>query len=124
MAGSIKYFVYTDDRGNDYGIRLDESNTEAVNGDAQDYTPSTNLTAGVPRNIKVRRAFYASSDRKRVISCVPLSPAILTGIVNGNIGTIPDPITSGQTLTLIRVEGERRTFPFAFDTGLDDGDAT
>jgi hypothetical protein len=124
MAGSIKWFVYTDDSGTDYGIKLDESNTEAVNGGVQDFLPGAGLTAGVPRNIKVRRVYYANTDRTRVISCVALTQTIYAGIVSGNIGTIPDPITSGETLALIRLEGERRVLPFGQDTGLNDGDAS
>jgi hypothetical protein len=122
MAGSIKWFVYTDDSGQDYGIKLDESNTEAVNGGIQDFLPGAGLTAGVPRNIKVRRAYYANLDRTRVISCVALTQTIYAGVVAGNVASIPDPISSGETLNLIRLEGERRTLPFGQDTGIDDGD--
>lgn len=124
MAGSIKWFVYTDDGGNNYAIKLDESNTEAVNGSAQDFLPDATLTAGVPRNIKPRFVTYANIDRTRNIRCVPLTQTIYAGILNGNIPTIPDPITVGESLSLIRLDGEKRTLPFGQDTGLDDGDNT
>lgn len=123
MAGSLKWFVYTDDAGENYAIKLDESNTESVNGEIQDFLPDATITAGVPVNVKVRRVYYANAARTRVISCVPLNPNIYAGIVNGNILTIPDPIDAG-TLSLIRLEGERRTLPYGQDTGLTDGDAS
>lgn len=123
MAGSIKWFVYTDDRGNDYAIKLDESNTEAVNGSNQDYIPSLAITAGVPSNIKVRRVYYANLLRTRTISCVCLTQAVYAGVLNGNIASISDPIDDGN-LFFIRADGERRTIPYGQDTGLDDGDAT
>lgn len=123
MAGSLKWFIYTDDAGENYAIKLDESNTEAVNGELQDFLPDATITAGVPVNVKTRRVYYANAARTRVISCVPLTPTIYSGIVNGNILTIPDPIDAG-TLSLIRLEGERRVLPYGQDTGLTDGDAT
>lgn len=124
MAGSIKWFVYTNDGGEEFAVKLDESNTEAVNGDTQDYTPTTGITIGVPRNIKLREVFYSDDQRKRTIRCVPLTLDAYSGILNGNIPSIPDPITPGFTLFLIRANGERRVFPFGADTGLDDGDVT
>lgn len=124
MAGSIKWFVYTDDAGEESAIKLDESNTEAVNGAADDYLPTSGITIGVPRNIKPREVFYSDDQRKRTLRCVPLTVDAYTGILSGNIPSIPDPITPGFTLFLIRANGERRTVPFGTDTGLDDGDVT
>jgi hypothetical protein len=123
MAGSIKWFVYTDDAGVDYAIKLDESNTEAVNGATQDFIPSLALSAGVPRNIKPRRVYYANLARTRTISCVALTATIYNGVVGGSLPTIPDPIGTGD-LNLIRADGERRSIPFGQDTGLTDGDDT
>lgn len=125
MAGSIKAFVYTDDAGEDWGIRLDESNTEAVNGGVQDLPSTGTATQSVPRNIKVREIFYSSPDRNRVIRCVALTQEIYQAVVDGTAAqTIPDPITSGNTLQLLRANGERRRILFGFDTGLTDGDDT
>lgn len=122
MAGSIKWFLYTDDNGDEFAVKLDESNTEAVNGEAGDYTPSSTTTAGVPRNIKLREVFYSDPQRLRTIRCVPLTLANYQGVLNGNIPTITDPITPGFTLALVRANGERRTIPFAQDTGIIDDD--
>lgn len=126
MAGSIKWFIYTDDTATDYAIKLDESNTEAVNGGTQDYTDANTISAALPRNIRPRRLYYSNAARTRIISCVALTPTIYSGVVNGgNATTIADPIAGGTaTLSLIRAEGERRSIPFPVDTGLDDGDAT
>jgi hypothetical protein len=124
MAGSIKWFTYQDDAGENSAIRLDESNTEAVNGTNQDFVPNQDLTVGVPRNIRVREVFYANAARTRTIRAVPLTLAIYAAILTGSTPTIPDPINIGETLVLIRANGERRTLPFAEDTGIDDGDDT
>jgi hypothetical protein len=124
MAGSIKWFIYEDDAGSQAAIKLDESNTEAVNGTNSDFIPSVDLTVGVPRNIKVREVFYANTDRSRVIRCVPLNQTVYNGVVGGDVPTIPDPLSPGVTLFLIRANGERRTLPFAQDTGITDEDAT
>lgn len=125
MAGSIKWFLYTDDTAVQSAIRLDESNTEAVNGDEGDYVQGSTTTAALPRNIKPREAFYTNSTRTRTIRCVALTPAIYQSILNGNVPTIPDPIDStADPLSLIRTNGERRTLPTPLDTGLTDGDDT
>lgn len=124
MAGSLKWFIYEDDAGETSAIKLDESNTEAVNGTNSDFLPSTNITVGVPKNISVREVFYSDPLRKRTIRCVPLNRTVYEGILNGDVPTIADPITLGVTLTLIRANGERRSIPFGLDTGLDDGDDT
>jgi hypothetical protein len=123
MAGSIKWFVYTDDSDNQYALKLDESNTEAINGADGDYTPTSSTQVGLPRNLKPREAFYSNAARTRTIRCIPLSSGAYVGLVNGNIATIPDPIQPGEpALSLVRLNGERRTIPFAADSGLTDGD--
>jgi hypothetical protein len=126
MAGSIKAFVYTDDTGNDFAIKLDESNTEAVNGGTQDFVDGLNLVNGLPRNVKPREVFYTNTARTRTIRCVPLTLTIYNAIVSGTSAqTIADPIAGGSaTLGLIRANGERRKLFQPADSGLDDGDAT
>lgn len=125
MAGSIKWFVYTTDAGDDYAIRLDESNTEAVNGQNQDFVSGLALKDAVPRNIKPREIFYTNAARTRTIRCVALTQTIYNGAIAGGVGTIPDPIAGGNaTLGLIRANGEKLRLPVPFDTGLDDGDAS
>jgi hypothetical protein len=123
MAGSKKWFVYTSDTGTDFALNLDESNTESVNGSAQDYVDGLAITNAVPRNIKVREIFYSNVARTRTIRCVGLTQAVYNGVISGGVPTISDPL-SGATLSLVRANGERRRIPFAFDSGLNDGDAT
>jgi hypothetical protein len=124
MAGSIKWFVYEDDSGVQFAIKLDESNTEAVNGNSGDYLPNSTIPAGVPRNVRVREVFYSDPTRTRTIRCVPLNLSNYQNVLGGDIPTIPDPITPGFTLTLVRANGEKRTIPFAQDTGIIDEDDT
>lgn len=125
MAGSIKWFVYTTDGGKDYGIRLDESNTEAVNGNTQDYVVGLALTDALPRNIKPRYVEYSNTTRTRVIRCVCLTQTIYNAIAadTPSVGSIPDPIDTGN-LGLLAAIGERRRLPVPYDTGLTDGDDT
>jgi len=124
MAGSRKYFVYTTDDGTDFAANLDESNTEAVNGGTQDYADGVTVKYTLPGNISPRAAVYRNAAGTRTIRCVCLTQAIYSGVLAG-ASTIPDPITSGQTLTLVRLEPERfKLVPIASDSGLNDGDAT
>ena len=123
MAGSKKWFVYTTDFGSDFAILLDESNTEAVNAGTQDFPDDGPLVDALPRNIRPRRAVYANAAGTRVISCVCLTQAIYTGVVD-NASSITDPIAGTGSLSLIRLEPEKRRLPRGQDTGLTDGDAT
>lgn len=124
MAGSRKWFVYTADNGTDFGIQLDESNTEAVNGGTQDYADGVSIPFALPRNIKPRRVFYTNATRTRTISCVALTPTIYAGLIDGGVPTITDPIAGTGTLGFVRAKGEEITLPIPLDTGLTDGDAT
>jgi hypothetical protein len=124
MAGSLKWFVYTTDDLTDFAIKLDESNTEAVNGANQDYVAGTGFRYSIPRNLKPRRAVYGSADGTRTISVVCLTQATYTGVPTA-VTSISDPLTPANTLGLIRIVPERISpLPFAGDTGLIDGDAT
>jgi hypothetical protein len=119
MAGSKKGFIYTTDKGKDYGIVLDESNTKAVNGGTNTLGDAATATEGVPRNITPRYLTYASADGKRVIKVTALTPTIYQGAFD-NIKQIDDPITSGQKLTLLRGMPERVKIIRGVDTGLTD----
>lgn len=124
MAGSIKWFVYTTDDGTDFAVEQDESNTEAVNGATQDYVAGTAFKYAVPKNLRLRTAYYQSADGKRSIKCVALTQTIYNGIP-ANVTSISDPIEPTKTLFLKRIRPEVISpLPFANDTGLDDGDAT
>lgn len=124
MAGSLKWHVYTDDVGETWGLFLDESNTEAVNGESSDYA-SGNLPNALPRNVKPREVFYTNAERTRTIRVVVMTQTVYNGVIQGGVPTIPDPIAGGTaTLGLIRGNGERRRLPVPLDTGLTDGDAS
>lgn len=123
MAGSKKWFIYTNDRGEDFALLADESNTEAINGATQDYIAGTTVINALPRNIKPRAGVYCNADKTRCITCYALTQTIFNGLIT-NSQTITDPI-GGGTLTLSRLEPERiRLLPVPQDTGLTDGDAT
>lgn len=123
MAGSIKYFVYTDDRGNDWALKRDESNLEQLNAGTQDYpnTGST-ITDELPRNITPRYVRYVSDDGNVARNIIALTPTIFAGAAT-NKPTISDAV-SGLTLSIKSQKGEQRRLPFGPDTGLQDGDAT
>lgn len=122
MAGSIKWFVYTTDAGDDFAIKLDESNTEGVNGGTQDFPAVATVQYALPRNVKPRTLIYQNTDRTITRRVVALTQAIFGGAITG-APTLTDAV-SGQTLSLFRQVGEELSLPFGADTGLDDGDAT
>ncbi len=124
MAGSLKYFVYTDGFGRDWAIWRDESNTEAVNGGTQDYSDATpdGIIYKLPPNIKPRYLRYVSADGTVSKNIVCLTTTIFNGAPIA-VKTIADP-NSGLTLNFVEAVGERIKVPFARDTGLADGDAT
>jgi hypothetical protein len=124
MAGSIKYFVYTDDRGNDWAILRDESLTEVINGGTQDYadaTPGT-IVYKVPPNLRPRTLRYVSADGLVSRRIVALTSTIYAG-AQVAVPSFVDTV-SGKTLAFREQIGERLITPFAADTGLTDGDAT
>ena len=123
MAGSLKYFVYTYDSGDDYAIKRDESNLEAVNGAIQDFpTGAAPTRLELPRNITPRYATYVSPDGNVRRNIVCLTQSIYNGLETGAPTIVDD--TSGLTLELKTKIGERIRLPFGADTGLIDGDNT
>lgn len=122
MVGSVKYFVYTDDLGDDYAIKLDESNTEVVNGATQDFPDVPPTTNEIPRNVKPRYLVYSNPERTITRKVVALTQAIYNGaptaVPSANFGA------PAGTLTLFRLVGEERRLPFGADTGQTDGDDT
>lgn len=122
MAGSVKWFVYTTDSGDDFAAKLDESNTEEVNGGTQDFPAVPPTQYALPRNVEPRKAIYRSADGTVTRAIVCLTSAIFAGVDTGK-PSFEDPV-SGLTVFLRRKVGEVVSLPFGVDTGLIDGDAT
>lgn len=123
MAGSIKWFIYTTDNGQDFAIEADESNVEAFAAGTQDY-PDTGTPPiyAVPRNVVPRSATFVSPDGRRTIKVPVITPTIYNAI-NGT-STMPDPITpANPDLKLSFKTPEKIRLPKGEDTGLNDGDA-
>lgn len=122
MAGSIKWFKYTSDTGQEFGISMDESNGEAVSN--SDVTGADAGLLALPRNIKPRYAVYRSTDG-RYTRKIPVTNRTAT------VATLPATITIdpegavSETLSLAFFQGERVVrIVRADDTGLNDGDAS
>lgn len=122
MAGSVKWFVYTDDFGSLYALQADESNVEAIN-EAGDYTGTPALVDALPRNVTPRYAYYGTTDGLRTIK-IPVLTQARYAELSAEVPTINDPITTGITLVLLRIRPEIRRLPIPNDTGLQDGDIT
>jgi len=123
MAGSNRFFVYTDDVGTNWGVNRDESSTEAVNGTAAVGIPdsSTPILTG-KGSIEPRYVNYNSSDgliRRKVVFLSNTSTAL---------AAIPDTITvptegGTEELYLTSYIGERRRYIPQADTGQLSGDS-
>lgn len=122
MAGSIKWFEYTDDEGATWAVQMDESNGEAVGN--TDYTDTSTATMQLPRNCNPRYARYVNAAGT-------IARNIIVTAATANAGTLPstidvlDALGSTVTLVLKQFVGERMTrIPTSPDTGLIDGDDT
>lgn len=119
MSGSRKYMMYTLDGGSTVAKQVDESNGEALGFD--DYT-GTAPTATAIEALALRKMRYIlcvnSADptqKRRFWVGKPDNTAYLVG------GTVA---IDGITWQISGSVGEKKTFPTAADTGLQDGDAT
>ena len=121
MAGSLKWFVYTDDAGTDWAIFRDESNTENVNAGTQDFPNNGTIINAVPKNLQPRYVRFRNAEGTVARNIVALTVTIYNALAAGS--TITDQV-SGETLLLTEKVGERRRIPIGPDTGLTDGDAT
>lgn len=128
MVGSLKYFVYTTDDGEEFAIRRDESNIEgsmtlAGNPEEQgDYTPLSLPIYELPPNVKPRKVVFSSADGRVRREIVCLDVDTYDGITTTD--TISQPTEGDGTLTLrlARKVGEVIRVPRSDDTGLTDGD--
>lgn len=124
MAGSLKWFEYTTNSGDTFGIYMDESNGEVVGN--PDFAPlvSDAVIYALPRNVKPRTALYRSIDGKtsRRIPVSDPAASIATLPASFTVAAIDTNPAQQLNLTLFRGEEVRRLT--GFDTGLDDSDAT
>jgi len=115
MSGSIRNFRYVDDGGNNYSIRADESNIEAVNAAAAAAAP---VAIGLPRNITPRYGLFSDAAGTTTRKVVFLTAAAFAAAN----GTTPTITVGALTLNLTFKRGEAVTLYPNVDTGLDDGD--
>ena len=113
MSGSIRWFPYETDAGDDFAIKADESNTEAVNSGVG--TPSSLFA--LPRNVKPRHGIYRSADGLTSRKVYFVSQDNYNSVTVGSTITV-----NGITLFLTRKVGEVISAAQTIDTGLTDGD--
>ena len=124
MAGSLKYFLYTTTGGTNYGIRMDESNGEAVGN--TDVTDADLPLVALPRNIVPRYVLYRSVDglttRRIPVTANNVDVADLPATI-----VVANPlqgIAAGITLQRQSFIGEIQKPVIAIDTGLLDADVS
>lgn len=121
MSGSLKLFPYVMDSGIRIHVKLDESNTEAVNQNISGFVAGAPV---FPNAGKLRYALYSSQDGSTRVRAVVLTlaglatiPAVIT--VSGIDG---DGNQSDIVCALTTTRGERFQRATQFDTGKTDGD--
>jgi hypothetical protein len=134
MAGSLKYFKYTDDAGVPYSVNIDESNAEATVGGVVLCLPRTAAHANIPTKLKKRflNAYLTSNPlvkRKFWVGNPLAIPQILAGgaFLAGAYPAAADTATVPVPWTITSYRGEKNSPPPALnttsgDTGLTDGD--
>lgn len=127
MAGSLKWFIYTTDTGNDFGVNMDEDWGEKVLN--PDVTTDPSGLYGLPSNLEPRVARYRASSGTRQLAIIVCDPNTTTDTLPQTI-TIdatngePSAIAGENVLALTSFKGEIFTPIKATDTGQIDGDAT
>ncbi len=123
MAGSLKFFKYTTTGGDEFAIKMDESNGEAIgNTDLVDADLPINE---LPRNIIPRYVLYRSADnlttRKIPVTENDSDLSDLPATIE-----VASPIAAGAAITLNRQSliGEIQKPVVAVDTAQTDGDVT
>lgn len=123
MAGSLKWFLYTIQGGGQFGIRMDESNGEAIGN--TDVTDADLPLAALPRTIIPRYVLYRSADglttRRIPVTGNTIDIADLPATI-----TVASPIVAAAGIVLNRqsLVGEIQRPVIAVDTAQTDGDVT
>lgn len=123
MAGSIKWFKYTTSGGTAYGIRMDESNGEAVGN--TDVVDADLPLQELPKGIKPRYVLYRSADglttRKIPVTANNVDLTALPATI-----TVASPIVAAAGIVLNRQSfvGEIQRPVISIDTAQTDGDVT
>jgi len=116
MAGSLRWFVYTSDNGQDYAILADKTNIAAVNASGA-AAPASLPVAAVPRNITPRYALYSDSTGNIKRKVPLLKPSDVQALTSTSSFT-----PSGETATvrLSYLRGESNRLPKLADTARTD----
>lgn len=130
MAGSKKYWLYTDDFGETWAMEADESNMEGWLLDAAPYDVTiSNVGAHpykTPSNLKRRTARFRDPDG-RIRTAYPPTRALVQALVENDNSLVSRSFSSSETGTTFTFIGftNERIAPIVVDadTGLNDGDA-
>jgi hypothetical protein len=120
MAGSLRWFNYTSDAGQNFAVFLDESNSKGVGTPGGSLFPAAftlapQLAAGVKK--RYLNCFLATDPTQRRRFYVG-TLAAYNALQDG--GTI---LAGGLTWNVSSAQGERRRSPYVGDTGQTDGTA-
>lgn len=124
MPGSRKWFKYTTDSGDDFGINMDESNGELVGNADFEATDNAAIVYALPRNVNPRSALYRSADglvSRRIV--VTSNTADISTVTSSFVVPAQDG-NPAATMQLQSFRGEEVKRLVSVDTGLTDGDAT
>lgn len=127
MAGSLKWFIYVTDTGQNMGVFMDEDWGELVGN--TDVTADPSGLYAVASNLEPRYALYRSTSGKRQLKIVvgdnaatsdTLPQAITIDATNGEVSED----ATDNSLYLSSLMGEKYRPVIALDTGMQDGDET
>lgn len=119
-TGSRKWMIYTADDGSKFGTKIDESNGESLGFEDVTAANQGDLKT-VPKGFKMR-----------YLNCILVTGGEVARRAF-NIGTLAayqaaiaarKVTVDGNDWNVASYRGETGPLPFAFDTGLTDGDAT
>jgi hypothetical protein len=124
MAGSLKWFKYTTDAGDDFGIFMDESNGELVGNTDFAAADNDTIVYALPRNVRPRTALYRDSTGRVNRRIVVTDPEATISTLTSSFVVPAQDNNPAATMQLQSFRGEEVRRLVSVDTGLDDGDAT